>query len=213
MLRWIVLVLALANAGVYAWSQGWLGDGGDGGSEREPQRLQHQVDAQRVQVQALPPEGAAQAARRFCVEAVLADAEVASAEGALRDAGLADGQWQRGQVDRPGTWLVYIGRLPDPELMQRKQAELQRRAVNSEPVRGLPDLEPGLSLGRFSDPAQADEALRSLVQRGVRSARVVTVKPAERMTTLRAGTLSADAVKVLKSQPAGRPFRSCDAAG
>jgi hypothetical protein len=214
MLRWIVLLLALANAGFYAWSQGWVGHEGDAAGEREPQRLQRQVNAQRVQVKALPPEGAAQAARRFCVETgPLADADVPAAEAALRDAGLEEGQWQRGSVDRSGTWLVYMGRLPDGELMARKQAELQRRGVAFEPVRGLPELEPGLSLGRFNDPAQAEESLRALVQRGVRTARVVTVHPAQRMTTLRADTLGADALKVLKSQPAGRPFRSCDAAG
>jgi hypothetical protein len=213
-LRWLVLVLALANAGFYAWSEGWLGDTGAATGEREPQRLQRQVDAQRVQVQPLPPEGAAQSARRFCVETgPLADADVPAAEGALREAGLEDGQWQRGQVDRPGSWLVYIGRLPDPDLMQRKQAELQRRGVSSEPVRGVPELEPGLSLGRFSDLAQAEETLRSLTQRGVRTARVVTLQTAVRMTTLRAAALSGDALKVLRSQPAGRPFRTCDGAG
>jgi hypothetical protein len=214
LLRWIVLVLALANGGIYAWSQGWLGNGDAAGNEREPQRLQHQVNAQRVQVKPLAPEGAAQAARRFCMEAgPLVDADVPAAEAALRDAGLEDGQWKRGSVDRPGTWLVYMGRLPDPELMARKQAELQRRGIAFETVRGAPDLEPGLSLGRFNDPAQAEEVLRSLTQRGVRTARVVTVQTALRMTTLRADTLTADALKTLKAQPAGRPFKACGAAG
>jgi hypothetical protein len=214
MLKWVALLLALANAGFYAWSQGWVGQGGDAAGDREPQRLQRQVNAQRVQVQPLPPEGVAQAARRFCAEAgPLADADVPAAEAALRDAGLEEGQWQRRNIDRPGTWLVYMGRLPDAELLARKQAELQRRGVAFEPVRGMPDLEPGLALGRFNDPAQAEESLRALVQRGVRTARVVTVQPAQRMTILRADTLGADALKVLKSQPAGRPFKSCDAAG
>jgi hypothetical protein len=214
MLRWLVAALLLANAGVYAWSQGWLGNDTAAEAEREPQRLQRQVNAQQVQVRPFTPESAALAARRFCVEAgPLADTDLPAAEGALRDAGLDEGQWQRGQVDRPGTWLVYMGRLPDSELMARKQAELQRRGVAFEVVRGAPDLEPGLSLGRYNDPAQAQDALRSLTQRGVRTARVVTLQTAQRMNTLRAATLSADMLKALKSQPAGRPFRACDAAG
>lgn len=64
MLRALVLLLVLANAGYYAWSQGWL-DGGTGGSQgdREPQRLQNQVRPEIVRI--LPPSAAASAAGRL----------------------------------------------------------------------------------------------------------------------------------------------------
>ena len=41
-----------------------------------------------------------------------------------------------------------------------------------------PDLAPGLSLGRFDSRAAADKALEQLTQRGVRTARVVTLSRA-----------------------------------
>ena len=56
MLRWLVLVLLLANAGYLAWSQHWLtGLGLAPATESEPQRLGQQIEPEALRV--LPGQG------------------------------------------------------------------------------------------------------------------------------------------------------------
>ncbi len=56
MLRIAVLVLLLANAGYYAWSQGMLRDMGYGPNvQSEPQRLAQQIEPQKMQVKPVDP--------------------------------------------------------------------------------------------------------------------------------------------------------------
>jgi hypothetical protein len=51
MLRGLVLLLALANIGFYAWSHGWFAAVGlQPHSQREPERLQRQVAPDAVQL-------------------------------------------------------------------------------------------------------------------------------------------------------------------
>jgi hypothetical protein len=55
MLRALVLALLLANAGFYAWRAGWLAPlhgviGARPEGEREPQRLERQVDPQAIEL-------------------------------------------------------------------------------------------------------------------------------------------------------------------
>ena len=56
MLRWLVLVLLLANAGYFAWSQHWLGGLGLVlVSESEPERLRQQIKPEALRI--LPGQG------------------------------------------------------------------------------------------------------------------------------------------------------------
>lgn len=56
MLRIAVLILVLANAGYYAWSQGMLrGMGWGPAIQSEPQRLQQQIEPQKMLVKPVPP--------------------------------------------------------------------------------------------------------------------------------------------------------------
>ena len=65
-------------------------------------------------------------------------------------------------VRKPGTWIVYMGRYPDAAQLADKVAQIKRiGGINFEHLRGLPQLEPGLSLGRFSDRASAETAVRA----------------------------------------------------
>jgi hypothetical protein len=197
-LRTLVALLLAANLGFYAWTQGWLDPlvGASSQGEREPERLQHQVHPERVRL--LPARAAAASAASAastvaeaapateCLEAgPYADAELAAAESALRAAGVPAGRWAQSAIERPGVWLVYMGRFPDREGQQRKAAELQRMRVSFEEVHGAPQLEPGLSLGRFEDRAAADGALAQFTQRGVHTARVVALTPPRQMHLLR----------------------------
>ena len=206
MLRQLVLALLLANALLLAAQWGWFDrlTGGAGGSptQREPDRLQRQLNPALVQI--LSPEAASAAlgaaaqevaaasaaAAARCLEAgPFADADAQAVERSLREAGLAAGSWQARKSEDNGSFMVYMGRYPDRELLQRKQEELKGLKLESEELSAAPDLPPsllpGLSLGRFDGQPAADAALAGMLKHGVRTARVISLRPAQSRTTLR----------------------------
>ena len=185
MLRLTVLLLLLANAGYYAWTEGYLLAWGLGPTQQsEPQRLQQQVRPEAVRV--LPAEEL----RR--VEAQLAQAprppecllspglEQAQA-GVLRSllASWPAGSWNLEGVTEPPRWIVYMGPYAGLEQVARKRAELRQLGISFEPVNN-PQLEPGLSLGGYPSEAAATQQLAALAERGVRTARVVQERPEQR---------------------------------
>src|SRR5258706_562651 len=58
---------------------------------------------------------------------------------------------------------------------RRRRNELQRQQISTEELRNSPDLQPGLSFGRFDTRAAADAALARLQQQGIKPTRVVTI--------------------------------------
>lgn len=197
MLRTIALVLLLANALLLAALAG-LFDGAGPPAEREPERLQRQHQPGLVRV--LPPQAASAAlaaasaqaaaasgaAAQACLEAgPFSAADAAAAERTLREAGLAAGAWQALVQEDSGAFMIYMGRYADRETVQRKLAELKRLKLDGEDLRGTPELQPGISLGRFDSQEAAQAALTQLSQRGVRTARVITLRQAQSQTTLR----------------------------
>ena len=129
MLRVLVLVLLLANALFFGWTQGWFAPGWPPPrhGEREPERLAAQVQPERIAV--LPPVAAsaavqaARAAAEVCLEAgPFAAAAAASAEAALAAAGLPPGGWER-LPEAPPSDRVWL-RVPraDSELQARLRA-------------------------------------------------------------------------------------------
>lgn len=123
MLRTLLLVLLLANAGVYAWSRGWLEPMfiAPALAEREPARLTRQVNPDAVRVLPAASEAAARAQAPRCVEVGpfgLVDA--AAAEAVLEAGGLATGAWERDLRGPAQVWL----RVPraDAALRERLQA-------------------------------------------------------------------------------------------
>ena len=194
MLRALVLALLLANAGYFAWTQGWLDDivGVRADSEREPERLARQVRPETVQIlsavsattTAAPAPAvtavagaASQPGEGACLEAgPFSAAEIDAAASAVQ-AALPAGRWSDLKTEKPGAWLVYMGRYGDPELLAKKKEEITRIKLPFEEVRNSPGLEPGLSLGRFDDRAVAEKAMASFALRGVKSARIVEITP------------------------------------
>ena len=236
MLRALVVVLLLANALVLAWSLGAL-DGLLGrrpNADREPERLQRQVNPELVKL--LPPAGAsvpaagasspssaassplvavaasAAGAAGVCLEAgPLPAAALAGAEKALAAAGVAAGSWTTSAAAPKGVYLIYMGRYEDDEALQRKLEELKRRRIEAQPVRHA-ELQPGLEVGRFDDKDAADEALARLSQRGLRTARVLTLVPPQPQLMLRlaaAEPARADALRALKLAPGNDGFVVC----
>ena len=206
MLRTVALLLLLANALLLAGQWGLFDRagavGGPPGSaqQREPERLARQVNPQAVTV--LTPQAASaaadaasasaaqiqttQAAASFCLEAgPFGAAETEAAERTLRETGLAAGSWLSVQAEDRGAYLIYIGRFADREALQVKREQLNRLHVDAEELSTSPNLQPGLSLGRFADKPAADAALAQMQQRGVRTARVVALRPPQGLTVLR----------------------------
>jgi len=216
-LRALVVALLVANLAFYAWSEGWL-DGVVGmraQGDREPERLTLQVRPEMVKV--LTPQAAAAAAsaaasKLVCLEAgPFGPSELAAAESAL-SAVLPVGTWVNLKADRPGTWIVYMGRFADVDARRSKEQELARARLAFEVVRSSPDLEPGLSLGRYDDRGDAEAALAQLMQRGVRTAKLVEISKPVSLRMLRVAHAGPDlAAKVagLKAEAFGKGFGAC----
>jgi hypothetical protein len=190
MLRALIAALLIANLVFFAWTRGWL-DGVVGVrsiGDREPERLLRQVRPELIRVLPDPGGAAAIAAApnaSTCFEAgPFADTELNAAQGVAQNV-LPAGSWIAVAVERPGTWLVYMGRFASREALATKQNELKRRNTPYDEVREPPALAPGLSLGRFDQRAAATTALEQLTQRGVRTARVVELEPASSQHVLR----------------------------
>jgi hypothetical protein len=95
MLRFLALLLLLANLGFYSWTQGWLDPvvGASPSGDREPERFARQVKPEIVRI--LPPAGAAPVAVAAasatagvsCLEAgPFTSAQLPQAEAALAQA-------------------------------------------------------------------------------------------------------------------------------
>jgi hypothetical protein len=143
-LKNVVLVLLLANLVYGAYSLGWLNTltGGDN-RQREPERLQRQINAEMIDVQ-------------------LAEATIAPVIAANCPPPSATSE----------QWIIYMGPYPTTAKRDAKMAELARLQINAEPV-AKPSLKIGFSLGRFSDEASATQALSLLSQKGVQTAKIV----------------------------------------
>ena len=218
MLRLLVVALLFANLVFYAWTQGWLDEvvGVRAIGDREPERMARQVKPELIRV--LPPQSAASAsatAKARCLEAgPFAADEIGGADAALQAALPAELRTRVATVklDRPGQWMVYMGKYPNREAMQKKIEELKRRNVSYDEVRAPPALDGGLSLGRFDSRAGAERALAQFGQQGIQTARVVEVTPAVSTFLLRAA--SADSTLAarlggLKSDALGKGFTDC----
>jgi len=225
MLRLAVIVLLLANAGYYAWTQGLLKDWGYAPEEQaEPQRLQQQIRPETLQIlranpgkppasapaAAAPAEAtAAAAAAAECLQAGVFEERQAEALRAAA-AGLPQGSWLLEPTPVPGRWMVYMGRFEDLETLDKKRAELRARKVDHDRAGGT--LEYGLSLGRFNSKDAAERELVNLGNKGVRTARVIQERPESPGFTLRLPAVT-DALRpqldALRPAMAGKTLRSC----
>lgn len=202
MLRLAVIALLLANAGYYAYTQGWLRSAGLVTTEQaEPQRLQQQIRPETLKVlraqgatnNPTPPPAPAAAPAADTAASTLAPTATAPADAgeclqagvfddkqaaALRTAAAAlpPGSWSLEPTPITGRWMIYMGRFDDQDTLDKKRAELRARKVDFDRAGGT--LELGLSLGRFSTEEAAQRGLTALNAQGVRTARVVLERQA-----------------------------------
>lgn len=157
----------------------------------------------------------ADAPQPVCLEAgPFAADRIGGADAALHAALPADQRngWATVKLDRPGGWLVYMGRYPTRDALQKKADELKRRNVRYEEVRSPASLDGGLSLGRFDDRANAERALAQLGQQGIHTARVVEANPGPSSYMLRAAAADpalAARLTSLKLDTLGKGFTAC----
>lgn len=216
MLRLIVLFLLLANGAYYAWSQGLLSAWGYAPpTQSEPQRMLQQIRPETLRImnatEARPVEVAAAAPRP--AECLLAGPFEDALVAPLR-AGLAvwpAGSWALEPTVEPARWIVYMGKYPSVEAVNKKKGELRQLGVSFQALVN-PALELGLSLGGFKTEDEANEQLNGLSQRGVHTARVVVERPELRGQVLRLANVD-DGVRPrldeLKTALAGKPLRAC----
>jgi cell division septation protein DedD len=202
MLRVLVLVFALVNAGLWYWLQS---DPQALQGDREPQRLGHQVAPDAIQVlpdlrAASAAQGAASAASAAVAASAVSmsasaidvakaseanfdcsetppldEAKFTALKAALAKAGVPAQAVAERRQPQGGAWIVYLGRFADSQTWQQKADELRKLDVKFERVNTPTTLAPGLSLGQFTSQADATKKLDELTKHGVHSARVVTL--------------------------------------
>jgi len=215
MLRLFVLILALANAACFAWSQGLLASWGIAPAQQsEPQRLEQQIKPQALRV--LPTDEA----RRVELAAALKTAECLQA-GPVEDGQLPalkqvldawpGSTWTLEPAVEPPRWIVYMGKYAAADNVNRKKAELRQMGISFEPLSNA-TLEPGLSLGGFASQQEATAQMEVLTRRGVHTAKVVQERPEVRGQLLKLPAVD-DLVRArlddLKPALAGKPLRPC----
>lgn len=244
MLRLFALVLLLANAGYFAWSQGHLRTLGWGPVEqREPERLAQQLAPEQLRLEGgmaatppstqtptggtapeaapnpaapinpAPPNTAAAAPEPTTCQQVtgLSPAQASAAATALNGAGLDTGRWTLDESVLSERWIVYVGKFPSTDLLNRKKTELRSLRVEFRDVNASA-LQPGLALGTYSTEASAQTALQDLGRAGVRSAKVVKEREEQRVVALRLPALTeAERSRAgpLVQQAAGKPLTGC----
>lgn len=228
MLRLSLLVLLLANAGYFAWTQGWMASmGWQPETQAEPFRLKQQIRPEAIQVgtpvpagaavqpatpATLPPTAAAEQPAGRCWQVGNFDeAQAAQVRTALQGAAFEPGSWELQTATLNGRWMVYLGKFPNNEALEVRRNELRQRGIAYDRAGG--QLEPGLSLGRFTTEEAATRELTTMLRQGVRGARVVQERTEGTLYTLRLPHVTPEMhqrLEQVKPSFAGKPLRLCE---
>ncbi|UVW29371.1 SPOR domain-containing protein [Massilia sp. H6] len=196
MLRFVFWALLAANALLFAYGQGYLGQAG--GGEREPQRLKNQLAAERLvmltaaearssalpSVAALPAEPAAPAAPAPDIVACMQAGALAAGDARRFESRLArlelGTRLSRTSVpfQEVTSHLVYLPPSGGKEGADRRVAELKERGVtNFFVMQGESPIKWAISLGVFKSDAAAQNLAAALGRQGVRGVRVLPRGP------------------------------------
>lgn len=235
MLRLFVLLLVLANAGYYAWSHGLLAAYGFAPtSQNEPQRMAQQIRPEALRVLTTAEARQIEVPAPALAPALVAASTLASTATAntsaveclqvgifneeqtvvLRErliSSLPAGSWVLESALEPARWLVYMGKYSNADAVAKKRGELRGLGVSFEALNN-PNLEPGLSLGRFDSQAAADIDLARIAKKGVKTAKVIQERAEQRGQRLKLGAVNAalrSRLDAIKPQLAGKPFQTC----
>ncbi len=173
--RLIFFLLVFANLIFFAWGQGYFGDSDP---NREPDRLNQQLQAEKLRLIPSAAPGPAPAAFPVAAKAedlacrIVGGLGMANAE-ALKVAAIAAGaEAQLMPQVEPVIHLIVIGELPNAAAAEKKAAELKRFGVVEQETVALDGGRKEIILGRLPTEAAEREALAALNKRGIKSARV-----------------------------------------
>jgi hypothetical protein len=180
MLKFLFALLLLANAALFAYNQGYLGN--PTSDVREPARMAKQINADKIKL--LPASAAdnppvaqvsasAQPSTPSCTEIGNFDAADAKRfEARVASLSLGDRLSQH-SVDEPSRFIVFIPPQGSKEGADRKGSELKKLGIKEYYViQDAGELKWGISLGIFRTEDAARAHLAALGQKGVRSAKV-----------------------------------------
>jgi hypothetical protein len=225
MLRWVLLVLVVANAVFFSWSQGlWADQGWAPTRVSEPERMQQEVQAPAIRLLNSPTETTDKSTEPTTADSAV-PAEPTSCSwmpglspgqaDALRQAmgtlSLPEGIWSLSENRSPGRWIVYWGKFESPEVMTQRKATLRRLKIDHRDVT-LPRLAPGLALGTFSNEDAAKEALGKVQAQGIRTARVAVERAETVNWALRLPAITEtqrQAIMGLGAALAGKTLQAC----
>lgn len=180
LLRALFLILLLANALFYGWSQGWL----DGllarqHPDREPERLQLETHPERLRL--LSPQAVTALQTRACLELgpLNGDEALRAAQTALVQLGAAEADWRLQSSAQPGLWAVATIKLGSADFRARKEETYKRMKLAYEPLQGLPEEQPSLVLSQHASEKAAQAALAALEQRALKGLRVLQLRPGQ----------------------------------
>ena len=131
MLRLLVLVLVIVNAGYYAWSHHMLASYGYAPVQQsEPERLSQQIRPDALTILTTEQERQLDAAARTadkvaqCLQAGPFDEAQSAALRQVVQAVLPAGSWAFDEVVEPARWIIYMGQYADAQTLAKKRAEL-----------------------------------------------------------------------------------------
>ncbi len=120
--------------------------------------------------------------------------------------------WKISQLKVQSGWLVYMGKYPDKKDFAKKEQELKNRGVDFEVVKN-PKLQPGFVLASFDTEDKANEAKKSLIRFGIRTAKVVeddTRQPNSVLVIPKSSKVLKSQIDELKNQLPSRWLGACD---
>ncbi len=148
-LKKFVLALLIANVGYFTYNQTWFQSLlGDDASQREPERIAKQINAEAVLVTPLP-------ALANIATPPITTTSTAEACTVLHE-----------------QWVIYMGPYATTAANNKKRAELKQLGVVSSEI-SKPTLKLGLSLGQFESENAARAALKKFNDKGVKTATVM----------------------------------------
>ncbi len=164
MLRALLVLLLLANAAFFSWTQGWLDSvtGVRASGEREPERLQKAQTPERISL--LNPQAAAALQLTACVEIgpVKGEAALQQVQSSLERAGIAPASYElKGGEEQASQWGVVTIKLTSKDFRERKEETYKRLKLPYEPLPGMPEEQPSLLLSRHASEKAAEAALEA----------------------------------------------------
>jgi cell division protein FtsN len=223
-LKPIFWVLLAANAGLFAYGQGYLGHFSE--AEREPARLKNQLNADKLTPISASKANAAAAAATPPAPAPVEDKPIACLEiGSFQLAEarrfetrvaaleLGDRQSRRNVPSQEASsYMVHIPPQGSKEGAEKKAGELRALGISNYFIMPEPPLRWGISLGVFKTEAAAQTQLASLNKQGVNSARIAPRYGGSKLLAYQFREVSADMRSALEKIAAGFPeqeIRSC----